>query len=260
MSRVRVAALLALPLVAAACGATESGSTTTSIPEPATTAPVSPEPTVVAAYFLRDGKVAPVAERVPHTEAVATAALTTLLAGPPEGYASEIPEGARDATVRIADGLATVTVPDALSEPTEAAAAQIVYTLTRFATVSAVELRLADGTVVLPRATRAGYEEETPLILVESPLPGAETSSPLRVSGTASVFEATVRLELVRDGEILAATTATAAEGAPGRGAFAAELPFEGSGAATLVAYSPNVGDGGPPKLHEVDVPVTLAP
>ena len=255
-----VAALVALPLLAAACGATRSASTTTAATTepPPTTAP-APQETVVAAYFLRDGKVAPVAVHVPHTEAVATAALAALADGPPESYASEIPAGQSFGAVRIGAGTATVTVPDALSEPTEAAAAQIVFTLTRFPTVSAVELRLEDGTVVLPRSTRADYPDETPPILVESPLPGAGVSSPLRVSGSASVFEATVRLELVRDGKTVAATTATAAEGAPSRGAFDAELPFTGTGDATLVAYSPNVGEG-PPKLHEVNVPVVLAP
>jgi len=255
----RAAALLVLPVLAAGCGATRSASTTTgATTAPPPTAAPAPQETVVAAYFLRDGKVAPVAVHVPHTGAVATAALAALLDGPPEGYASDVPE-VEGATVRVAAGTAVVTVPEALSDPTGAAAAQIVYTLTRFPTVSAVELRLADGTVVLPAATRADYEAETPTILVETPLPGEQVSSPLRVSGTASVFEATVRLELVRDGKTIAATTATAAEGAPGRGAFDAELPFTGTGEATLVAFSPNVGEG-PPRLHEVDVPVDLAP
>ena len=45
--------------------------------------------------------------------------------------------------------------------------------------------------------TRADFEEQTPIILVESPLPFEEVTSPLRVTGTANTFEATFQYELL---------------------------------------------------------------
>ena len=52
--------------------------------------------------------------------------------------------------------------------------------------------------VVDPPIGRKAIEEQTPQILIESPLPGDTVSSPIRLRGTANVFEATVSIE-VRD-------------------------------------------------------------
>ena len=258
MRLARVAALCALPLLAAACGASHTAATATTAAGSTAHVPVSPAPTTVVAYFLKDGEVAPVRLHVPHTLAVATAALTALFGGPPAGYDTALPP-TQGATVAIAGGVATAILPAAVHDPSRAARAQLVFTLTRFPTVSSATLRLAGGTAVVTQATRADYEAETPTILVDSPLPDDDVQSPLRVSGTAVVFEATVRIELVQGQAQLGATTATASRGAPARGAFAASLPFTASGPATLKVYAPNNEGSGPP-LHEVDVPVTLAP
>ena len=59
------------------------------------------------------------------------------------------------------------------------------------------------------------------------------------VRGTASVFEATLVVELRRDGDVLERQTVTASEGAPARGSFTATLHSRSGGAATVVAFAP---------------------
>jgi hypothetical protein len=96
-------------------------------------------------------------------------------------------------------------------------------------------------------------------IVIESPAEGETVTSPLRVSGTASVFEANVILRLVaEDGTVLFENFVTATEGAPGRGTFAREIAFTASGPATLVAFEPSAADGS--ELHKVEVPLLLRP
>lgn len=147
--------------------------------------------------------------------------------------------------------------------------AQVVATLTRFPTVERVAFRLdgepvtaigGEGVLVDPPVGRLAIEQQTPQILVESPLPGAIVSSPIRLRGTANVFEATVSLEL-RDAadEVLLETFTTATSGNGTRGTFATELevPEGAEGAVTIVAFEASAEDGRP--LHVVRVPVTLA-
>jgi hypothetical protein len=95
-------------------------------------------------------------------------------------------------------------------------------------------------------------------IVVEAPTTGAEVPRTFTVSGTASVFEATLVVELRRGGRVLEHTTVTASEGAPGRGTFSATLHAPSGGAATVAAYSPSAADGS--RQHEQDVPVTVTP
>jgi hypothetical protein len=94
-----------------------------------------------------------------------------------------------------------------------------------------------------------------PPILVEAPAAGANVPVTFRVSGTASVFEATLVVQLVRDAKVIDKQTVTAAEGAPGRGAFAATFTTT-PGNLTVAAFAPSAEDGSP--QHEVDVPVTV--
>jgi hypothetical protein len=249
---VRLALLLALPLVLAACSLskTSSPATTTAARGPTTTdqAPVSPEPMSVTAYFLHDGKVAPVRMHVPRTRAVATAALGALLGGPPQGYDTALPAGTRLDGLTIEAGVAHPTVPDGLDH---AAQAQVVYTLTQFPSVTGVALGPGEP------LTRADFEDVTPRILVESPLPGDTVPNPIRVTGTSNDTEATFQLELHQGDKILATTHVTATSGNGVRGTFSETLTYNGSGPATLVAYEQNAGEG-PPELGRVELPVTL--
>jgi hypothetical protein len=197
-----------------------------------TTAPllVSPQPMAVTVFKADNGLLRPTVEHVPHTAAVATAALGALGLG---------------AGVTITNGTATV----ALDQATQDQAAEIVYTLTQFATVKRVDVAGRAG------LTRDDFASYIPPIFVESPAAGAEVPGTFHVSGTASVFEATLVVQVVRNGKVILKQSVTASEGAPGRGTFDT-IVHATPGEVTLAAFSPSAADGTP--QHEVDVPVTI--
>lgn len=222
-----------LVVLAAGCGSSSTGPTTTTA-APTTTgqAPVA-APTTITVFRVLDGRLTARAVRIPHTTAVASAALGVL---------------GLSAPVTIADGTAHVARSDATGEQT----AEIVYTLTQFPSVHRVDVA---GRVGLTRADFAAY---IPIILVESPAAGASVPLAIRVSGTASVFEGTLAVELVRDGKVLDKQTATTSEGAPGRGTFETTLHAPSAGPATVSAFAPSAENGLP--QFQVDVPVTVMP
>ena len=226
--RFRLLFLGALASLAVGCGSTskvtESVSTTTTQP------PVSPKPLPVTVFKVDNGLLRPTVVRVPHTTAVAAAALRALGLG---------------AAVSISDGTAKV----ALDHATQDQAAEIVYTLTQFTTVERVDVA---GRIGLTRDDFASY---VPPVLVESPGAGAVVPGTFHVSGTASVFEATLVVQLVRNGTVIAKKTVTASEGAPGRGTFDTTVTAT-PGQVTVAAFAPSAADGTP--QHEVDVPVTV--
>jgi Immunoglobulin-like domain of bacterial spore germination/Sporulation and spore germination len=244
IKRLRPVVLLALTLSLAGCGGGSSSSPTTTA-----TTPGAGEMTLTA-YFVRNGKVAPVDVQVPRTKAVATAALQALIDGPPAGFETDLPQGIDDFYVGLAGGIADVSLHPA-PDLSPTAQAQIVYTLTQFPTVQRVKLYAGP-------LTRADFEEETPIILVESPRPGERVSSPLRVTGTANVFEATLQLRLVQNGRKLYEHFVTATSGTGQRGTFASRIPFTASGPATLEAFEYSAADGS--EIHKTTIPVTLAP
>jgi Immunoglobulin-like domain of bacterial spore germination len=103
-------------------------------------------------------------------------------------------------------------------------------------------------------------------IVVESPEPGASVSSPVTISGTASVFEGTVQLRIRdADGEVIARAFATASAGAPERGEFSREVEFtvEEAQDGVIEAFEQNVAspqESPERELFKVDVPVELEP
>jgi Immunoglobulin-like domain of bacterial spore germination len=114
----------------------------------------------------------------------------------------------------------------------------------------------------------APAQDNRAAIVVEAPKPGASVSSPVMVSGTASVFEGTVQIRILdAEGEELARTFTTASAGAPERGEFSERVEFEVGEAqdGVIELFEENVasagegGDGGS-ELNEVEVPVTLEP
>ena len=218
---------------AAGCGST-SGTTTTAESLPTTTAiSPPPPPTAVTLFYVRGGVLVPVVTRVPHTAAVATAALTALgLAAP----------------VTIADGTAHVALTQAAADEV----AEIVYTLTEFPSITRVDVAGRAG------LTRGDFAAYLPTIFVESPASGAQVPRSITVTGSATVFEATLVIELVRDGIVLVKHTVTASEGAPARGTFETTLQAPSSGPATVRAFAPSAEDGTP--QHQVDVPVIVTP
>ena len=270
------AALLALVvLVAAACDGGDEGSSTSTATTPAET---TAETTALAVYLLRDGKISPVHRSVEATTAVARASLEALLEGPTSeeraaGLVSAIPGGTRLRDIAVADGVATVDFSGEFddgggSASMQARVAQVVATLTRFPTIERVGFKLdgedvdaigGEGVIVDPPVGRLDIEAQTPQILVESPLPGETVSSPIRVSGTANVFEATVSFE-VRDAAdaVIDESFTTATSGTGTRGTFehVLEVP-DVDGPVTIVAFEASAEDGSP--LHVVRVPVTIA-
>jgi hypothetical protein len=225
--------LLAAPaLVLAGCGSTptavETVTTTTVATSGSTT--VAAKPIAVTVFTVDNGLLRPAVEHVPHTTAVAAAALRAL---------------GVDAGVAIADGTATV----ALDHATQDQGAEIVYTLTQFAAVKRVDVGGRAG------LTRDDFASYVPPIFVESPAAGAVVPGTFHVTGTASVFEATLVVQLVRDGKVILKQSVTASEGAPGRGTFDTTMHAT-PGEATVAAFSPSAADGTP--QHEVDVPVTI--
>ncbi len=266
MSRGRLAVgLLAVLVLLSGCGGSGTEQETT------------PSPASVAVYFLRDGKVSPVRRTIAPTPEVARAALTALLSGPTEretsdGLSSAIPDGTTVREVSLADGVATVDFDSRFDDGSGSAStlgriAQVVATLTRLPTIGKVAFRLdgkpvesmgGEGVMVSPPPGRPQIEGETPQILVESPLAGDSVMSPIRVWGSANVFEATVSFE-VRDGSgnvvLRDFTTATAGTGT--RGTFDKTLAVPRlSGPATIVAFEASAEDGTP--LHVIRVPVTV--
>jgi hypothetical protein len=213
-------------LLAAGCG---SGGTSAPTTTTARTVPTE-QRMPLTLFRVRGGVLRPFVVRVPQTRAVAAAALAAL--GVP-------------APVTVSDGTADVDLPKATDEQV----AEIVYSLTQFATVQRVDVA---GRTGLTRDDVVGY---VPPILVEKPAPGAQVPASFRVSGTASVFEATLVVEAVRDGQVLDRRTVTASEGAPARGTFETTLRAS-PGRLTVRAYAPSAADGKP--QHEVDVAVEV--
>jgi hypothetical protein len=228
----RLLLLAALASLAVGCGSTSTATETVTTMTTAAPVPVSPKSIAVTVFRVDNGLLRPAVEHVPHTTAVATAALGALGLG---------------ATVTIGDGTATV----ALDHATQDQAAEIVYTLTQFATVKRVDVAGRAG------LTRDDFASYVPPIFVESPAAGAQVPQTFHVSGTASVFEATLVVQLVRDGKVILKQSVTASEGAPGRGTFNTTVHAT-PGEVTVAAFSPSAADGTP--QHEVDVPVTIQP
>ena len=94
-------------------------------------------------------------------------------------------------------------------------------------------------------------------IVVESPAPDSTVRATFRVSGTASVFEATFVVEALRNGRVLERRTVMATEGAPGRGTFTTTLHAT-PGPLVVHAFAPSAADGSP--QHQVDVRVVVRP
>jgi hypothetical protein len=232
--RFRLLFLAALASLAAGCGssptATETASTTTTTAT--TTVPALPKTIAMTVFKVDNGLLRPVVEHVPRTSGVAAAALHAL---------------GVDAAVSIHDGTATVV----LDHATQDQAAEIVYTLTQFATAKRVDVGGRAG------LTRDDFPSYVPPIFVESPAAGAEVGPTFHVTGTASVFEATLVVQLVRNGKVIGKHSVTASEGAPGRGTFDTTLTAT-PGPLTVSVFSPSAADGTP--QHEVDVPVTVTP
>ena len=207
-------------------------------------------------YWLLDGKVWPVVREVQASDDATTAVMDDLVAGPSPQEQEElelttaIPAQAT-LEVSVENGVATVELAEDLS--TEARA-QVVYTLTQFPTVESVEI---DG----QSYTRADFEEQTPSVLVESPLAFEQVTSPLRSEGTANTFEANFAFTITDgEGDLLAENFVTATSGTGTRGTFEFSESFTAPAGSeiTLTVFENSAEDGS--RMNEVEIPLTVAP
>ena len=261
--RLGILALVALALTGCG-GSSDSTTSTTAQPPPATTTTgTSANGTALRAFFYRGGGLVPVSVVVPDTQAVARASLEQLLAGPPAtGYETAVPSGVELKGVEIQDGVATASFSTGLGQPTRSAQGQIVSTLTQFPTVRAVTIEvdgkplpLQDGAgedLTRP-ATAADYADLTPgaLIFVRTPSRDSTVTSPVELAGTASVFEATINMQIWSGGKLLGTKLITASAGAPEQGTWSTKVALP-KGDVRLLLYEPSAKDGS--HLHETEV------
>lgn len=255
---------------------TESASPTEATP-PAT------QEQAVLLYFVREVYVGVAGREVlvssTDTGTLAASAVQELLKGPNAeetewGLSTQIPDGTTLNGVEIADGVATVDLSQNFesgggSLSMSLRVAQVVYTLTQFGGIESVAFKLdgtsvqaigGEGIMVDPPVTRADFEDQTPAILVEEPVPGQTVTSPLVIKGTANVFEAQFAVEIV-DPEGLVVTTKSimATSGTGTRGTFAASIAFEPtrSGLGSIVFWEPSAKDGSRTNIVEIPVYMT---
>ena len=209
----------------------------------------------------------------------ATAAVTELLKGPnpsevSNAWGTAIPAGTQLLGIDLSNGVATVDLSDEFesgggSLSARMRLAQLVYTLTEFDTIQSVELEIegqlvttfsSEGIVIDGPMTREDFEDLVAPIIVETPIAGQRVTSPVRISGTANVFEATVSIEILVGDETAAATFTTATCGTGCRGTYSKNVPFQmpQETEALIRVFESSAEDGRP--LHVVTVPVVLVP
>ncbi len=215
---------------------------------------------------------------MPRSAAPVAAAVKLLVRGPSSaerlaGLGSQIPAGTRLRGVSLDHGVAGVDLTGRFASGGGSATmfarlAQLVYTVTQFPSVHSVRLLLdgrpvsvfsGEGILLRTPQTRADYEQWAPPILVEWPAVGDSVKSPLHLTGSADVFEATFELRLLAaDGHVLVHRTVHASCGTGCRGRFRVVVPFGWSGAAhgSVVVFERSAKDGSP--IHTVRIPVAF--
>jgi len=248
---------------------------------PPASAPASPTPVPtrqisLQGWFTRNGKLFVTERSVPATPAVAAAAIRSMLAGPSAaeyaaGLRSQIPAGTALLGVRISGRVATVDLSSSFVSSASQATmplriAQVVYTATQFPTVTGVRFALnGQGVTVLggvpvqspqTRAIERGY---LPAIIVQNPAIGEQVASPVTVSGTADVFEATVSVRVLdAAGNEIARTFTTATCGTGCRGDYSVAISYTvpHTQRGVIEVFESSAKDGRP--INVQLIPVTL--
>jgi len=284
--------ILALGLLAAACGSkgasslgtappgtpgspTPTSTPPTTSPSPTKTPTSTPPPTSAGQTFTFEvwfnyaGKLFVTQRTKPFTPAVGQAALDDLLSGPTsaEGAATvstSIPDGLSGDITALANGTATVDMHAEFYEGSAASVrlreAQVVYTLTQYSTIGSVQFTEVDANVANPLG-REDFEDLLPPILVESPVVGEQISNPVTISGTADVFEAAVSVRILdENGNEIARTFTTATCGTGCRGDYSVSVAYtvdhEQVGSIEVLDYSAKDGSA----ENVIAIPVILTP
>jgi germination protein M len=278
-SAITVAALLLILIMLSAC--TGNGTGKASPPGTDGEKPAD-KPLNLSVHYVKftdqDAYLVREVHQVPYTQGVAKAALEELIKVEPStpGASRVLPAETKINGISIKDGVATVDFSREVLQANvgstgEALGIQsIVNTLTEFPEIKQVSF-LVDGKLddkakdwwghvglydmPFERDVSTVYE---PVIWVTYPEPGSKVGSPLEIKGSARVFEATVSARITDDtGKELAKVYTTASEGAPGRGDFVFNIPFNpaaaGSGNVEVFWNSPKDGA----ELDKVIIPVT---
>jgi germination protein M len=282
-----VAAALALCVVVAACadnGDSTSPSSNRKETHPShTTSGSDNESASVVDYevwFVSDELLHASGRTGDATPRVGAAAMKSLLSGPSEdeqaaGLISAIPPGTQLLGLEIENRVATVDLSPRYemgggSSSMRMRLAQVVYTLTQFPTVSGVLFNIngravttfsSEGIVLDGPLARADFEDLSPPIVVDVPKPSAQVHSPVTISGTANVFEATVSIRIRNaSGAEIARDFATATCGTGCRGSYSTEVKFrvDEPQQGTIEVFEQSMEDGS--DLFVVRIPVTLLP
>ncbi|MCX5779767.1 MAG: GerMN domain-containing protein [Firmicutes bacterium] len=264
--------LLALMLLLPWCSQTKPPT-----PEPA---PPATQKMDLVVYYVKNSDIDLYLVREVHqvdkSAEVAQAALNELIKGTPitSGAYRILPADTKILGIKIDQGLATVDFSAEVLKANVGASGEalgitsIVNTLTEFPTVQKVSFTV-DGSVAkgqdwwghiglyeqpFKRDLSKVYE---PVIWVTTPSANQIITSPVKISGSARVFEATVSFRLkTSNGSVIAQGFANASEGAPGRGDFQADLAFQptaaGQGQLEVFWASPKDGSD----LDKVIIPV----
>jgi Sporulation and spore germination/Immunoglobulin-like domain of bacterial spore germination len=256
---------------------------------PSTAPTATPTPTsspagtiIVRAYFLVDEHLVPVLREVPKTQAVATAAMNQLLAGPNAkeraagpALVTTVPSSTRLLGLSIDNGVATVDLSREFEAGGGSASmfgrlSQVVYTLTQFSTVDGVLFELdgqpvtifgGEGLILDHAVGRADYHDQLPAIFVDRPAWGAALGNPGTVSGLASTFEAVFQVQLLdAAGHKLVDQYQMASCGSGCWGTFQVKLSYTVTKAqwGTLRVFDYSAKDGTPENVTEY--PVWLTP
>ncbi len=260
----------------AAPGATASGGTSGGASGgPAATTPA----TVQASVYFLDGEHLSPAHRRVVPPGTAAGAVRALLTGPSAaeraaGRGTAIPPGTALRGLSVHAATATVDLSGRFddgggSASLRARLAQVVFTVTQYPAIQRVSFALdgkpvkvfgGEGLILDHPVNRADFEDVTPAVLVESPALGDTVRSPLRVRGTANVFEARFRLRLTdASGHTVADVPVQATSGTGTRGSFDVTLRFPGArtGRGLLTAYYSSPKDGSPVTVARVPVELT---
>jgi germination protein M len=258
--------------------ATQSTDNTTTTISSATTTALAGDTTMVRVYFSGGEKICAATRVIPKTREVGAAAMRALLEGPTEvekqaGMVSTIPEGTTFLGLDVKNGVATVDLSQEYSSGGGSLSmfmrlAEVVFTLTQFPTVDGVNFKLdgkpidvlgGEGIIIDHPMTRADYEDMSPAILVESPTVGQTVGSPLRITGTANVFEAVFQIKIVnQEGLVIANETVMATSGTGTRGTFDVTIPFtvDKAGRGAIIVFADSPKDGSP--INVVEIPLQL--
>lgn len=247
---------------------------TSGAPSPSATQTTSTS--AVSVYFLKGEHVQPV-RRTASGTGVAAEAVRALLAGPTasehaDGLVSNVPSGTTLRSLAVSAGVATVDLSGRFDDgggtlSMTSRVAQVVFTLTRFPTVREVVLRIdgkrvtslgGEGVDLSQPVDREDYEDLSPAVLVEAPRWEEPGAFPLRVTGTANVFEAVFFLEVRNaQGKVLVQQRVKATSGTGTRGTFDVTLQGTGSGHVELTAFVYSAKDGSREDI--VSVPLALS-